>query len=187
MLIGLIIAFMGVVVDQVSKILIEINLTTSSNIEVIPNFLYITKDYNTGAGWSLFSDSTLFLAILSLVAAVFFVFLLRKMEFRKYKLLTIGTGLAIGGTIGNMIDRFLCVAKQRDGVIDFISTIFGSYHFPVFNVADMCLTIGLVLVCIDLFIFDGKREVPFIKEHGHETSSTDEEIEEDKEVSDKDE
>ena len=65
--------------------------------------------------------------------------------------------MIVGGALGNMYDRFFTVGGIRKGVVDFISFHFGSYEFPVFNIADSVLVIGVILLMVDLLFFEEKR------------------------------
>lgn len=126
--------------------------TTWNKTEVIKNFFNITCVYNSGAAWSFLADKSwgqLFFKILTPIALVgftiFFIYAISK----KYKVLSIGLALIISGTIGNFIDRI-----RYDFVVDFLSLIFGNYRFPVFNIADSYMTIGIVLLLIHFLFLD---------------------------------
>ncbi len=158
MLIAYLIIFGSLVLDQLSKIIIELTVANGAEFFLIKDFLYITRVYNTGAAWSMMNDSTLFLAIVSLTACIIFSIMLKNVKYKERKIYYISLSMIIGGTAGNMIDRFMCAFKLRKGVIDFIGTNFGSYSFPIFNVADSCLVIGVILLSIDILIFDDIRK-----------------------------
>ena len=154
-----IIAACIVLIDQISKMIVELNLSVGINHFIIPKFFYITKTYNTGAAWSSFSDNTLFLCLLSLAASVIFIILITKTvkSFSKAKLYSISLGFILGGTVGNLFDRFFTSIGQREGVVDFLGLLFGKYEFPVFNIADSFLVIGVILILIDVLFFMDKR------------------------------
>lgn len=151
--------------DQFTKYLAEVNIKEFDVVSLIPNLLNGTLTYNKGAAWSMFSDSTLFLAILSLVASIVLIYFIAKNDWKKKKCYSMAITLMLAGTYGNMIDRFMAVFKLRDGVVDMIileplnalwNAIFKS-NFPVFNVADVCLVIGVVFIAIDVLFFQEKR------------------------------
>lgn len=127
------------------------------NITVIPNFFYLRLERNTGAAWSLFEDYPAILAILSIVCTIAISFYLVK-KYQKLPFWTrISLMLIIAGAAGNMIDRTLQLVPgtiyYQKGVIDFLAfRLFNSYDFPVFNVADMCLVIGVFILIIVLFV-----------------------------------
>lgn len=138
------IIFVGLVIDLVTK-----NLSTDKNYSLIPNVLSIYYTLNTGAGWSLFSDSTLFLTIFTaiiLVGIIIFALLFKPTS----KIYSIGIGLTIAGASGNLIDRVF-LGSVRDFIrLDFID-------FPIFNFADICLTFGAIFLCIYLIFIYNKK------------------------------
>ncbi len=155
-----IIATLGVLLDQFSKTLAELNLTQGQNKELIGNFLYITKTYNTGAGWSIMDDNTLGLALISLFATIILIVLTIKYikSFKQNILPSLALGMCLGGCVGNMIDRFLTVFNLRDGVIDFIGMNIGSYEWPIYNIADVLLVLGIIVAAIWLLFLKEKKD-----------------------------
>ena len=135
--------------DQTTKNLVEKNQT---NITVIDNFFYISYTVNSGAGFSFLADKswgqTLFKIITPVALVVFGVFYYFAIK-KSYKWLTYSLMLIISGTIGNYIDRLV-----NSRVVDFLRFQFGSYFFPTFNVADICLTVGVIMLIIHFFFFD---------------------------------
>ncbi|MDD2469359.1 MAG: signal peptidase II [Bacilli bacterium] len=131
-------------IDQVIKIMVVKYLAPVSGLTVINNFLYFTYVENTGAAWGIFAGARWLLVTISILAiyAIIKYFLLdetiTKIEFVGYILL-------LGGIIGNLIDRVL-----YGYVIDYIDIRIGSYHYPVFNLADMVVVIGAGLIIIHL-------------------------------------
>tara|TARA_Y100001968_G_C19453202_1_gene770202 strand:+ start:663 stop:1124 length:462 start_codon:yes stop_codon:yes gene_type:complete len=124
--------------DQITKYIITTNLKEGFGITLIPGLLGFNLIKNTGAAFSLFSQSTEILALLSFaVATAIIIWLLQNQS------LLISKGLAIafllGGTIGNGIDRV-----RLSYVIDFIDII--PINFPIFNLADISINIALVLI-----------------------------------------
>ena len=106
--------------------------------DIVPNVLYLTKVYNDGAAWSIFSGSRCFLIIFAIIA---FVFLWKYQAKIKYNFRNIlSFGLVYGGVLGNLYDRL-----RYGYVIDYIGVIIFDYDFPVFNLADMAIVIGLLL------------------------------------------
>ena len=137
-----IISTIVIVLDLVSKYIIE-SQTALQNVEIIPGFFSLTFAKNTGMAWSLLSGKQAFLSIVS--AAAIYCVLKKDCS----KLMKIALALMIGGAAGNLFDR-LFLGYVRD-FLDFI--IFG-YDFPIFNIADSALTIGVIL----LFIVSMKEE-----------------------------
>jgi signal peptidase II len=115
-----------------------------ANVEIIPNFFYLSYSRNTGAAWSILAGNQGLLAIISLSVGIGFGYY----YFRNYQKMSVynhlGISLFLSGTWGNFIDR----AFFPEGVIDFLSFRFGSYFFPTFNVADSALTIGVIILFV---------------------------------------
>lgn len=127
-------------IDFVSKLII-MHYETKLPIVVIDNFFSITKVTNYGAAFSMFSGFTIFLILVGfLVLFYIYKYLLKdvatKLELAAYS-------LVIGGILGNLFDRIF-----YGKVIDFLSFKFGNYYFPIFNLADTFICIGIFLVII---------------------------------------
>ena len=139
---GLLAAVIGL--DQLTKFAVEANLDLYESIPVIDRFCSITYTRNTGAAWSLLEGKMLFfygIAVVALIAMGCFYKQCRE----KDHLTRIGLVLMMAGTIGNLIDR---LAWQY--VRDFLDFVIFGYDFPVFNVADMALCIGVLLILIEI-------------------------------------
>ncbi|MBR2870474.1 MAG: signal peptidase II [Clostridia bacterium] len=143
---------LSVLFDQLTKIWFERLYIKNGTTTVIDGFFYFALTKNSGAGWGIFSDVSwgqLFFKILTPIALLLFI-LVFVWAFRKnYKVMQFGIALSIGGTIGNYIDRL-----RFEQVTDFISFVFGDFHFPVFNLADICLTVGVFMIIIHLLFLD---------------------------------
>ncbi|UTY38807.1 signal peptidase II [Allocoprobacillus halotolerans] len=146
-----IITFLVIVIgDQVTKIIVNHTLSLGASYSIIDNFFYFTYVHNTGAAWGMLSGKMSLFFIVALVASVGIVYYFIKCE-PYQKLTRFGLILVFGGLIGNLIDRVV-FGYVRD-FIDFI--IFG-YNFPVFNVADMAITIGMALIILEISIEEYK-------------------------------
>lgn len=168
MLITLLLLGFLLIADQVTKYLAQIMIVTEGKtVTLIPNVLDATLAYNKGAAWSSFSNSTWFLAILSFVATVVLVYFITKNNWKKKKVYSSAITLMLAGTFGNFLDRFLSTINMRDGVVDMIIfkpldslwQLMTKSSFPIFNVADVCLVVGVVLLAIDILFFQEKRAV----------------------------
>ena len=129
-------------IDLVSKQMFsEISYT-----RIIPFIIaFQTNGGNTGAAFGIFSKSTTFLIVISviIVLCMLGVDMMLKIKSKTY---TIGFGLILAGAIGNFVDR-VCLGYVRDFIMfDFWKT------FPIFNFADCCIVIGAVMLCVH-FIF----------------------------------
>ena len=138
---SLIIATIIVIIDLILKIVIDNILSINESIQVIPDIFYITKVYNTGAAWSLFEGSGVLLIIIAIVA--FFLLLKYQNVFVEKKRNTLAFALIYGGLVGNLIDRVI-----YGYVIDYLHIYIFGLSFPVFNLADMAIVAGFLLVII---------------------------------------
>lgn len=138
----LIITILGFSVDLITKIVANNSLVVLERNVVINNFFYITLCYNTGGAWSILSGNVAILIIISLVAlgVVIYSMIKSKTNFYKYS-----SALFIGGLLGNLYDRIF-----YSKVTDFFDFVIFGYDFPVFNIADCCICIGVVLMLIAL-------------------------------------
>ena len=138
-LLVLILTIIILIIDQTSKILIASNMSLGDSFKVINNFFYITHVNNHGAAWGIMQNQIIILIIITLVALCFlFRFML---TFKSNLRNKIAFGLLFGGIIGNLIDRVF-LGFVRD-FLDF--RIFG-FDFPVFNIGDMAIVIGVALL-----------------------------------------
>lgn len=146
--------------DQVTKVIfLKLAASNGGVYEkvIIDNFFYLSYYRNTGAAWSMLESYPWVLAVVSFVASsamLTYRIMKRKTLTATHKALW---AAVIAGTIGNLIDRALYKTLTGEaGVVDFLHFQFGNYHFPVFNVADMCLVIGLISMIVLLLIEDFK-------------------------------
>lgn len=134
-----IIVILVVSIDQIVKHVITTNLTVGALKQVIPNFFYITHYENTGIAWSLMNNSRyIIIGITSIVAVAIGYYLFKSDK----TIVKISLSLILGGAIGNLIDRIF-----TGSVTDFLEFHFGSYTFPIFNAADICIVTGAVILC----------------------------------------
>lgn len=139
-----ILAFIILVADQITKLIIERTLPYGSfyppdSIVIVPGFFNLVHVGNTGAAWSLFSGYPKALAALGIVALLLLYFFRNALEL-KLPQSQWSFGLIIGGILGNLIDRF-----RLGHVTDFLDFHAAGWHFPSFNVADSAITIGVAL------------------------------------------
>lgn len=187
-----IISFLVIVIDQLTKFLVNSNMEIGESFSVIPrvlNFYYITND---GAAWGMLDDKRWVFLIMSTIAIAVIIFILVKYK-DLHIMMQVPLALILGGGIGNMIDRLFYTEaflageckffgegyKVFDGVvIDFIEAAF--IDFPVFNVADCAVTIGTAMIFVYIIFIDGKvakkqdvktapDEQPDMSEHEAET------------------
>lgn len=154
----LLISFIVILLDQLSKIIIRVNLNVNYSIKIIGKFFKITHVENDGAAWSILNGRWIFLVILSLLFLIFILTCIKKDD-RNTKLNILSYSFLIGGIIGNMIDRIL---YRR--VTDFLSFRIFNYEFPVFNIADIFIVVGMFIFIIDIFL-EGREEGPMAQEY----------------------
>lgn len=151
-----------ILIDQISKLMMLnyyggrefleacYDNNTACNINsftVIPYILSFTFHFNEGGAWGLLFGQMTFFYIITLAAFVLFYVLLKDINFKTKKFYTYGVLLMISGGVGNFIDRLFF---QR--VTDFIR--FDFIQFPIFNFADICLVVGVILFALDVLLED---------------------------------
>ena len=134
-----------ILLDQITKLIITLKMAVGKSIEVIPNFFEILYLRNTGAAFSLLENMRyLFIFVSMLVFFILYKYIEKTKIKSKSEILSLG--LILGGLVGNLVDRLL-----YGYVIDFLSfNIFG-YSFPVFNVADIGIVVGVFILIISSF------------------------------------
>ncbi len=146
---AVVIALLVLVLDQITKYLVQTQVTLQ-NVTILEKFFYLTYMKNTGAAWSMFSGQTMVLALVSAVAVGIMIgYLLAK---KPGKWMTLAVSLMIGGALGNLVDR-LFLGYVRD----FLNFYIFGYDFPVFNVADMALCIGVFIIIVWTILEDKKK------------------------------
>ena len=153
MIIGIIFIALGIILDQVVKVIVRTKMITGEEITLISHFFSITHVENTGAAWGGFSGYTIMLIIISIVILGYFIFIYKHIDFKKKKFFSISLVLVISGTIGNLIDRLFFRS-----VTDFLDFEIFGYDFPVFNIADILLVIGFAMFLIDMLFFEKDEE-----------------------------
>ncbi len=129
--------------DQITKILVETWLAPNGTVNVIANFFSVTCVYNTGAAFSILEGRTIFLVALSLVVSIMLIRMSK--DFIQNVRNEVAFGLLLGGIFGNLSDRlFLGMVR------DFLKFRIFGYNFPVFNVADVCIVVGIGLLMISM-------------------------------------
>lgn len=135
------IAALVVVLDQASKLIIRHTfLSNGERIVVVDNVLNITRSENTGAVLGLLSNARPVLITVTIAAIFALVFFAYRMRYAPL-LKRVCLGLILGGAFGNLIDRL-----TTGRVIDFIDMGIGPYRWPVYNIADIAVTVGAVVL-----------------------------------------
>ena len=138
MLLYLILSVLFVIADQVVKMWIVNNFSLHEGMEFIKGIVSILYVRNTGAAWGMFEGKMFFFYLITAVAVGTLLYLMFK-EKGKSKLLLTAYSLILAGAVGNFIDRI-----RLGYVVDMFK--FEFIDFPIFNVADICLTIGVIFL-----------------------------------------
>lgn len=135
-----------IAMDQLSKSLAVNMLGQVGAVQsFIPHFIRFEYRENTGMAWGLLPNARVYFIIVTLILAAFLVFLLVRYRKLLPKLSKVALTVILSGAIGNLIDRIF-LGYVRDFIaFDFI-------EFPVFNIADCCVTIGAVLLAVSLLL-----------------------------------
>ena len=146
MRLGIIVAFIVIVFDQITKKIATKYL--ESEILIISDFLNFVLVYNKGISFSMFETQSLLGPwIFSLIALAIICGLFFWLKNAESKIISVSLGLLIGGAFGNVLDRVFVGA-----VVDFIDFHKFGYHWPAFNLADVAIFVGVfIIVCINLF------------------------------------
>lgn len=141
-----------IALDQLTKQLITRTMEIGDSNPIINNFLYLTYHRNEGAAFGILQGQMIFFYIVTAIAVIGIVIWLSKLDMKKEKVLAVALALILAGTIGNFIDRVIYQA-----VIDFVHTVWWGNSFPIFNVADVALTVGAILMAFDVIVLSRKR------------------------------
>ena len=126
-------------IDVITKLVIDNYLALMQNITIIKNFFSLTKVYNYGASWSILTGQRWFLIILSIIILICLILYQNKFKENKRNMITFS--LIYAGIIGNLINRLI-----YGYVIDFFSFNILGYDYPIFNLADVYIVIGILLL-----------------------------------------
>lgn len=146
-----IIAMVIIVIDQLSKWIVVKTMTYGDSTTVIENFFYITSHRNEGAAWGILQGQMLLFYIITAVVVIGIIYYMQKYA-RESKVLTVSLSLILGGALGNFIDRLF-----RKEVVDFFDFMIFRYNYPIFNVADSSLVVGVFLFIIATIIDEKKK------------------------------
>jgi len=148
------IAVAVLVLDQVTKYLVMQHIPRIGSVRVIPGFFDLINVRNRGAAFGILSGDhggwriALFV-IISIAALAVIALLVRSVRDR---MTLVSFSLIAGGAIGNLVDRI-----RFGEVVDFIDWYYRSWHWPTFNIADSAITVGVLLLVVDM-LFTSKQE-----------------------------
>jgi signal peptidase II len=141
------ISVVTLVLDQITKWYARANWTLGRPVEVIDGLWDWRLSYNTGSAFGMFHDASYARVALSLVGVIAFVaivFILRRAQDHQ-KWMTTALALVAGGAIGNVVDRIL-----MGKVTDFVVWKYGKHEWPAFNIADVALVVGVLIMFLDV-------------------------------------
>ena len=127
------ISVITIIIDQLIKLFIKTNIT--KDIVIIPKIFKITNVINTGAAFSILKNNNTLLILITIIILVLLNYYIKKNDYFEL-------GIILGGIVGNLFDRLL-----YNGVIDYIEIS----NFPVFNLADSLIVLGIILLIIKEF------------------------------------
>ena len=137
-----IVAGVFVILDYISKLLVNMFLTLNDSIVIINNFFSFTYVHNEGAAFSMFGNSNYVLAFIGIFFVILILYYLSKKS-NIGRLESVCYGLLLGGACGNLIDRIV-----YGYVVDFLDFKIFGYDFPVFNVADSFIVISAFIIVV---------------------------------------
>lgn len=135
-------AVIVLMIDQIIKLIVSNHLIELKEVTIIKNFFSLFYVHNTGAAFSILQNQKYLLIIIGLIALVLLDKYITSLKDAS-KLEQVSYALIIGGIIGNLLDRIF-----YSSVIDYLLFKFGSYNFPIFNLADSCIVVGVILLII---------------------------------------
>jgi signal peptidase II len=156
----LIITALVLAFDQYTKYWVSIRLREGDEIDIIPGFFKLSYTENPGIAFGMLNNGDVkWLLVAISVAAVSVVLFYMMRTPSSNTLLLWSLALLAAGICGNLIDRV-----RMGRVIDFILLYYKSYQWPVFNIADMAITIGAALMAIELFLAP-QPQSPIVSDH----------------------
>jgi len=150
------IALAIVLTDQATKAIVVRTMRLGQSIPIVPGYFDLTFVLNPGAAFSLLATlpekirNPFFIAIS--VAAAILIIVYRTRHLHGHRLASVSLGLILGGAVGNLIDRI-----RYGVVVDFLDAHVHQYHWPVFNVADSAISVGVTLLLLEMFL-EWRRE-----------------------------
>ncbi len=137
-----IITIIILIVDICSKMIVTKYIGFGESIKVIDKFIYLTHVRNTGVAWSMFDNNKYFVLIVSVIIIVGFMEYIYRNK-PKNKSEKIAYGFILGGALGNFINRLV-----NGYVTDFIDINLFNYDYPIFNLADTFIVVGVIIFII---------------------------------------
>lgn len=137
----LLIGFIAIIIDQISKVIISMLLNVNEEVNLISNFFSLKYVHNTGAAFSIMEGQVLLFILVAFFALTLIIKYISSFNLNKRNI--IAFGLLIGGICGNLLDRLFF-----GHVKDFLFFKIGNYNFPIFNLGDTAIFIGIIFLII---------------------------------------
>ena len=150
------ILFVAVIIFIIDQFIKTLAFNYLNNITIIPSFLSFIFAKNKGAAFSILWGNRWVIIIITILILFFLIHTIlkeRKKIERYIKFYDVTYGLLIGGILGNLFDRIL-----RGYVIDYIALSIFGYSFPIFNIADIAITSGVIFMIIYILFFENKEK-----------------------------
>lgn len=160
MIIYWLIALLVLVLDQWSKWLVVTRMEIGQVIPVWGDFFSLTSHRNRGAAWGILQDQRVFFIVITLIVVAGVIYYMNRTMRQGRKLAVCALALLLGGALGNFVDRV-----RTGEVVDFFHFVFDFrgigiplvYNYPIFNVADACIVVGIALIFVET-ILEARRE-----------------------------
>lgn len=145
------IAVLVFAIDQFAKWIVATQMELYQQIPIIGNFFLLTSIRNPGAAFGILKGQSLFFILVTIVVVAGIIWYIERNKRSGSRLMLAALGLVLGGALGNFLDR-----AAFGEVVDFLQFNFGSYTFPIFNLADTGIVTGVGLILLDTLL-DNKR------------------------------
>jgi signal peptidase II len=147
---GMLVAVTALALDLLSKwvMLAKVLVPPDHMVIEVTSFFNLALVWNYGISFGIFAAQRQPVLLIIMSAAIISVLLVWLYK-NKSLLVAYALGLVIGGAVGNVIDRL-----RFEAVVDFLDFHIGSYHWPAFNIADSCIFIGVVLLCVSSMVME---------------------------------
>lgn len=147
-----IVAVILLIIDQLTKLIVRTNMALYQEIKIIPKLLSLYYVENEGAAFSILGNKTILLIVISVICLIILnKFIFEEKNLPKYSYLPLG--FLLGGIVGNLLDRLIFKS-----VTDFISVFIFKYSFPVFNIADIAISLSTIFLMIMIVVDEKKKE-----------------------------
>lgn len=138
-----------VLIDQILKLIVSLNVSPNDIVTIIPHILDVTYVENNGAAFGIMQGFTWLFSVITLLVVAGFIYIIVTKKINN-KLFCMSAILIMGGAVGNLIDRIF-----RGYVIDYLQL---SFFSPICNFADYCLTVGAALLIIYIIFYYNPKD-----------------------------